>query len=119
MGLGVENALAQLVGAGYPPFVVVSVDGGNSYWYRPTSGADAGSMVLNARLAMWSEGSYLLARLGPATPPDLADAVRAFGNGPQDIAINTPTGVNNQDPAQAARLKDTEAASNRVADLCK
>ncbi len=77
------------------------------------------AVAANARLAMSSGGSYLLARLEPATPPDLADAVRAFANGLQDIAINTLAGVNNQDPAQAARLKDTEAASNRVADLCK
>lgn len=84
MGLGVEDGLAELVKAGRPPFAVVSVDGGDSYWHRRANGEDSGSMVLNELIPMlatkgldtsrvafmgWSMGGYgallLGARLGP------------------------------------------------------
>ncbi|MGH3525678.1 MAG: alpha/beta hydrolase, partial [Mycobacterium sp.] len=85
MDLGVEDGLAQLVNAGHPPFAVVSVDGGDTYWHRRASGQDSGAMVLNELLPMlatkgldtsrvgfigWSMGGYgallLGSRLGPA-----------------------------------------------------
>jgi enterochelin esterase-like enzyme len=85
MSLGVEQLLADLVTAGRPPFAVVAVDGGDSYWHRRAGGEDAGSMVLNELIPMlstmnldisrvgfigWSMGGYgamlLGARLGPA-----------------------------------------------------
>ena len=47
MAGGVEQGLAQAVNAGLPPFAVVSVDGGGSYWHRRSSGEDSGAMVLN------------------------------------------------------------------------
>lgn len=81
---GVEQGLAQAVNAGLPPFAVVSVDGGSSYWHQRASGEDAGAMVLNeliplldtqrldtSRVAFlgWSMGGYgallLGSRLGP------------------------------------------------------
>jgi enterochelin esterase-like enzyme len=83
---GVEDALAQLVKAGKPPFAVVGVDGGdNSYWHRRANGTDSGAMVLEELLPMlasmgmdtsrvgflgWSMGGYgalhLGAKLGPS-----------------------------------------------------
>lgn len=85
MELGVPDGLARVVKAGLPPFAVVSVDGGNTYWHRRASGADSGAMVLTellpflatqgldtSRVAFmgWSMGGYgallLGARLGPA-----------------------------------------------------
>lgn len=85
LDLGVEQGLAQAVNAGLPPFAVVSVDGGSSYWHQRASGEDAGAMVLNeliplldtqrldtSRVAFlgWSMGGYgallLGSRLGPA-----------------------------------------------------
>jgi len=85
MDLGVQDGLAQAVGAGRRPFAVVSVDGGDhSYWHRRASGEDPGAMVLTELLPMlatngldisrvafigWSMGGYgallLGARLGP------------------------------------------------------
>jgi len=83
MSFGIEEGLAELVKAGRPPFAVVSVDGGDSYWHRRAGGEDAGSMVLNELIPMlatqaldttrvgfmgWSMGAYgallLGARLG-------------------------------------------------------
>jgi S-formylglutathione hydrolase FrmB len=85
MSFGVEEGLANLVKAGRPPFAVVAVDGGDSYWHRRANGEDSGSMVLNELIPMlstmgldtsrigfmgWSMGGYgamlLGARLGPA-----------------------------------------------------
>jgi S-formylglutathione hydrolase FrmB len=85
MAGGVEDGLAQAVGAGLPPFAVVAVDGGGSYWHKRASGEDSGAMVLTELLPMldskrldtsrvaflgWSMGGYgallLGARLGPA-----------------------------------------------------
>jgi enterochelin esterase-like enzyme len=83
---GVEDALAQLVKAGNPPFAVVGVDGGdNSYWHRRANGTDSGAMVLEELLPLlssmgmdtsrvgflgWSMGGYgamhLGAKLGPS-----------------------------------------------------
>ena len=85
MDLGVPDGLARLASAGVPPFAVVSIDGGDTYWHRRASGADSGAMVLMELLPMlsgqgldtsrvvflgWSMGGYgallLGARLGPA-----------------------------------------------------
>lgn len=91
MAGGVEQGLAQAVAAGLPPFAVVSVDGGGSYWHQRASGEDSGAMVLNelipllggqgldtSRVAFlgWSMGGYgallLGARLGPARTAAIA-----------------------------------------------
>jgi S-formylglutathione hydrolase FrmB len=85
MAGGVEQGLAEAVNAGLPPFAVVSVDGGGSYWHKRASGEDTGAMVLNELIPMldgqgldtsrvaflgWSMGGYgallLGGRLGPA-----------------------------------------------------
>lgn len=85
MAGGVEQGLAQAVDAGLPPFAVVAVDGGGSYWHRRASGEDSGAMVLDELLPLlgaqgldtsrvgflgWSMGGYgallLGARLGAA-----------------------------------------------------
>src|SRR6201999_1708192 len=85
MAGGVEQGLAQAVDAGLPPFAVVAVDGGGSYWHKRASGEDSGAMVLDELIPMlssqnldtsrvaflgWSMGGYgalpLGARVGPA-----------------------------------------------------
>jgi enterochelin esterase-like enzyme len=83
MAGGVPEGLAQAVDAGLPPFAVVAVDGGGSYWHKRASGEDSGAMVLTELIPMlaskgldtsrmaflgWSMGGYgallLGARLG-------------------------------------------------------
>jgi hypothetical protein len=77
------------------------------------------AVAANARLSMTAGGPYLLAHLDPAAPADLAAATRSFANDLQDISMYAQAGVTNTDPAQAARLHAAEAASMRLADLCK
>ena len=92
MGMGVEAGLAQLVKAGYPPFAVVGVDGGNGWWHRRVSGEDPGAMVLTELLPMlatkgldtsrvgfigWSMGGYGALLLGGALGPARTAAICA------------------------------------------
>lgn len=80
-----------------------------------------GSMAVaaNARLALYDGGQYLLARLQPGTPPELADAVRKFANNLMDIGARSTSGIPNSDPGQAARLKEADEANTKITELCK
>jgi hypothetical protein len=77
------------------------------------------AVAANARLAMSVGASYLLDRLDPATPANLAAAIRSFAGDLQDISMYAQTGMGNEDPAQAARLRDGDTANAHVAELCK
>ena len=80
----------------------------------------AGSAVAgNARLALVGGGQYLLSRVDSATPPELADAVRSFGNVLQDIGMNALAGETNTDATQAARLAEGDATRKQIVDLCR
>jgi enterochelin esterase-like enzyme len=61
---GVEDGLAKLVKEGKPPFAVVGVDGGNTYWHRRASGVDSGAMVLDELLPMLSSMGFDTSRVG-------------------------------------------------------
>jgi hypothetical protein len=77
------------------------------------------AVAANARLATLGGGEYLLSRLTPDTPGDVADAIRAFANNLQEIGMNQLVGVPNTDAALAKRLSDAEAANKQIAELCK
>jgi hypothetical protein len=77
------------------------------------------AVAANARLATLGGGEYLLSRLDPATPPELADAVRSFANKLQEIGMNQLIGVPNTDPTVAALLNEAQAASTQITDMCK
>jgi S-formylglutathione hydrolase FrmB len=93
MDMGVADGLAQAVKVGWPPFAVVSVDGGpNSYWHKRASGEDAGAMVLTELLPLlgtkgldtsrvafmgWSMGGYGALRLGAWLGPGRTAAICA------------------------------------------
>jgi hypothetical protein len=77
------------------------------------------AVAANARLATLGGGDYLLSRLDPAAPPELADAVRALANNFQDIGMNQLVGVPNTAPAVAALLGQAQAASDHIALLCR
>lgn len=76
------------------------------------------AVAANARVALYDGGQYLLARLAPATPADLADEIRTFGNELMDIGASATAGVPNTDPVQAGRLEAAEAAGNAISGLC-
>jgi enterochelin esterase-like enzyme len=85
MDMGLQQGLTQAIKVGWPPFAVVSVDGGaTEYWHRRASGSDAGAMVINELLPMlanegidssrvgllgWSMGGYGALRLGAILGP--------------------------------------------------
>ncbi|MDI3312796.1 MAG: hypothetical protein QJR12_00465 [Mycobacterium sp.] len=62
--LGVADQLARLVQAGHPPFAVVGVDGGDTYWHRRVSGQDSGAMVLGELLPMLATKGLDISRVG-------------------------------------------------------
>jgi hypothetical protein len=73
----------------------------------------------NARLALLGGGQYLLSRLDSATPTELADHVRSFANGLQEIGIYALAGVPNTEHEQAARLTEADLTRTQIVDLCK
>jgi S-formylglutathione hydrolase FrmB len=92
MDMGVEAGLAELARAGYPPFAVAAVDGGNGWWHRRVTGEDSGAMVLNEFLPLmaskgldtrrvsfigWSMGGYGALLLGGALGPKRTAAICA------------------------------------------
>jgi hypothetical protein len=77
------------------------------------------AVAANARLSMATGASYLLASLEPATQAPLAAEIRLFAGDLQAIAIHTMAGINNDNPDQAARLRDAQAAATQITDLCK
>jgi hypothetical protein len=77
------------------------------------------AVAANARLATLGGGEYLLSRLNPATPRELADAVRSFANNLQDIGINQLVGAPNTDPTVADLLNEAQATSTKITDMCK
>ena len=86
MAGGVEQGLAQAVDAGLPPFAVVAVDGGGSYWHKRASGEDSGAMVLDELIPMLGSAGpgHLAGRLPRLVDGRLrrAAARRAAGPGP-------------------------------------
>ena len=85
----------------------------------PDDIAGALAAAANARVALLDGGQYLLARLDPATPGDLSGEVRRFAGQLMDIGAAATAGVPNDDPVQAARLQDAEAASTAISGRCR
>ena len=81
---------------------------------------DAGTLAAaaNERIALYDGGQYLLDRLDPAAPRELADAVRRFANLLMDVGAAVTAGALDTDPVQAARIRDAEVANTKVGQLC-
>ena len=77
------------------------------------------AVAANARISLYDGGQYLLARLDPAAPTELADTAKKFANLLMDIGANATAGSQNSQPEQAARLKEADAANTKVTELCK
>ncbi|WP_099037501.1 hypothetical protein [Mycobacterium neglectum] len=77
------------------------------------------AVAANARVSLFDGGQYLMARLQPDTPTELAEPVRKFANQLMDIGARSVAGIANADPDQAARLKDADATNAMITTLCK
>ncbi|TPG32302.1 hypothetical protein [Mycolicibacterium hodleri] len=77
------------------------------------------AVAANARLSLSDGGLYLIARLDPATPTELAGAVTKFANTLLDIGAAATAGSPNTDPDQAARLREADTENAKVTDLCR
>lgn len=77
------------------------------------------AVAANARVSLSDGGQYLIARLEPATPTELATAVKEFANTLMDIGAAATAGSPNTDPDQAARLRTADTQNTAVTDLCK
>ncbi|WP_264011022.1 hypothetical protein [[Mycobacterium] manitobense] len=96
----------------------VSLNTGEPGPVAPDDVAGSLAAAANARLSLFDGGQYLLARLDPATPTELSDAVHRLADALMDIAAAATAGAQNSDPDQAARLRDADAADAEVRRLC-
>ena len=77
------------------------------------------AVAANARLATLGGGGYLLTQVDPATPTDLAAAVRSFANNLQEIGMKQLVGAPPDDPALTAELGQAQEATGRIAEMCR
>lgn len=77
------------------------------------------AVAANARLATLGGGSYLLTRIDPATPTDLADAVRSFADNLQEVGMKQLIGAPSDDVALTDQLNQAQQNSLRIAEMCK
>jgi predicted esterase len=63
-GIGLDRFLAQAINKGAQPFAIASVDGGNTYWHKRTSGEDAGAMVTNEFIPLLADHGLDVAKVG-------------------------------------------------------
>ncbi len=86
------------------------------------AGADPNAaplVAVNARLAMAIGSQHIVDSLSPAVPAELADSLRSVATGLQDITINALAGTDGGDAGQVDRLREVEATSQKIVELCK
>jgi hypothetical protein len=76
-------------------------------------------VAVNARLAMAVGSQHIVDNLGPAVPSELAGLLRSVATGLQDLAVNALAGTSGDEAGQVARLRELEATSQRIVELCK
>ena len=89
-----------------------------------TSGSDPTSILTVAtstRQVLDAGSRYLLAKLDaePATPPDLAAAVRRLANVYQEMTMDYLDGLTNSDPELSPSLRAGDEAHSTIEGLCK
>lgn len=86
------------------------------------AGADPNAaplVAVNARLAMAVGSQHIVDSLTPAVPAELADSLRSVATGLQDLTINALAGTDGGEAGQVARLREIEATSQKIVELCK
>ncbi|WP_216636389.1 hypothetical protein [Mycobacterium sp. IS-1496] len=76
------------------------------------------AVAANARVALMGGGQYLLTTLDPATPPQLADAVRKFGTKLMQFGAAATAGAPDGDPGQQALKRDLDALHATLDGFC-
>ncbi|AQA02536.1 hypothetical protein BVC93_08945 [Mycobacterium sp. MS1601] len=76
------------------------------------------AVAANARLATITGGQYLMSRLDPATPSELAAPVRTFAANIEDIGMSQLVGRTNSDPHVMALMAEAQSAGDQVAQQC-
>jgi len=82
-------------------------------------GSEPEAAGANARITLVAGHDYLMARLGPATPAPLADAIRKYAENIEETGMASLAGVGTDDPAQGARIQEWPALNTQITDLCK
>jgi len=72
----------------------------------------------NARISLYDGGQYLLARIDPATPQELADTARNFANTLMDIGAAATAGSLDSEPDQVARFRSADQDDANLGKLC-
>lgn len=101
-------------------FLVVSAGVANSSALQAEDGDAIGSVAIatNARLALYGGGQYMLNRVDPATPPELAEAARGFGNALMDVGAAAVAQIPSDDPAHQERIKEADAENAKLQGIC-
>lgn len=75
----------------------------------------------NTRQVLDAGSRYLLTKLAeePATPPDLANAVRKQASSFQELMVGFLDDIPNSDPVQQPVLKASDEATATIRQLCK
>lgn len=79
----------------------------------------AQAVAANARLAMSVGSQHLVDNLSPAVPAELAGLLRTLATDLQNLTINALAGTADTEQGQVTRLKDLEANSAKIVELCK
>ncbi|MDF2825377.1 MAG: putative alanine and proline rich rane protein [Mycobacterium sp.] len=76
------------------------------------------AVAANARVALIGGGQYVLARIDPATPADLAATLRDFGNTLMDFGAAATSGALSTDPAQVALAQRIDELNTALGRQC-
>lgn len=75
-------------------------------------------VATNARLAMAVGSQHIVDNLGPAVPAELADDLRSVATGLQDLTMDALAGTDGGGADQVERLRELEATSQKIVELC-
>jgi hypothetical protein len=76
------------------------------------------SVAANGRISLSNGGQYMLARIDPATPTDLADSARKFGNKLLDIGAWATAGMADNSADQTSRMAEADSLNSSLFKLC-